>query len=145
MALQAKDYPDLPSLIRALKVRYHKNKLYPMAAKIGVALGTVQMWENGMIKQPTVPTLRLLADAYGLDLGELTSLPPSRSPKPRKGANLVRAAKAVLACVCLLGLGGVPAEGGTLGVVQLLEKIVSYQTLSNRLVRWLLPLRECPA
>lgn len=85
--MNVKDYPDLPSLIRALKDKYHDGKLYPMAAKIGVALGTVQQWENGMIKNPQPPTLRLLSRAYGLnfnDLVDMTSPPPALAPPVRR-------------------------------------------------------------
>lgn len=85
--MNVKDYPDLPSLIRALKHKYHDGKLYPMAAKIGVALGTVQQWENGMIKNPQPPTLRLLSRAYGLnfnDLVDMTSPPPALAPPVRR-------------------------------------------------------------
>ena len=85
--MNIKDYPDLQHLIRALKDKYHDGKVYPMAAHIGVALGTVQQWENGLIKNPQPPTLRLLAQAYNLNFNDLIDLvapPAAKSPRRRR-------------------------------------------------------------
>jgi DNA-binding XRE family transcriptional regulator len=80
--LRVTDYTSFPALIRALAAAYHDRHYYPMARRIGVSAGTVQQWENGMIKVPTVATLRRVAEAYTLDLGDLINLiskPPAKS------------------------------------------------------------------
>ena len=83
--MDVKDFTTFPALIRGLAARHHETHLYPMAARIGVSSGTVQQWENGMIKAPTIPALRLLADAYELDLGDLINLVSRPKSRPTGG------------------------------------------------------------
>lgn len=109
MTLDVTKYPDLPALMKALKERHHGGKLYPMAAKVGVALGTVQQWENGLIRHPSPQTMRLLADAYGLDFGALIDL--TSPPVPKRARRLARTIRGVAALAALLWAGEASALG----------------------------------
>lgn len=142
-------YSSLPELMAALRKKYHGGALYPMAKRIGVSLGAVQQWDNGMIRQPGVPSLERLARAYDLDLTDLLTLvygdggrpllPLGKAPR-RQG----RRALGSLLLACAVGTAGwlgwpspsVAAQADTPCVLQVLENIgnsVSYRTLA----RWL--------
>jgi transcriptional regulator with XRE-family HTH domain len=108
----ALNFSNFSALIVALADKYHDGHPYPMAERVGVSIGTVQMWHKGTIKAPTIPTLRLLADAYGLELADLIDLvsKPTRRRRPVRGM--------LAALMALLGaaISGGPVEAATLAV-----------------------------
>jgi|SRR5689334_1821010 len=131
MAVDPKKCADFRALIRALKDTYHDGKVYPMAKHLGVALGTVQQWDNGMIRDPQPRTLRRLAEVYGLDFGDLINLAAPPEPKG-KGRRMARAIRG--------GSGEILPPG----VVQVVEFV---SLMGRALTSWARPLLPtwCPA
>lgn len=59
---------DLAVLIRDLAARHHKGILYRMAPRVGLSMSLLDQWSKGLVREPSLGSLRKLAAAYGLDL-----------------------------------------------------------------------------
>jgi transcriptional regulator with XRE-family HTH domain len=105
-------YPDLQALVLGLAAQHHNGAIYPMAARTkrvdghGLSAATLDKWKQGIVKNPELSSLMILADAYGLDRGEVIELATRRQRFRRRR----------LAClVAALGLattawGSAPAQ-----------------------------------
>lgn len=144
--LQVTQFSSLPELMAALRKKYHGGSLYPMAKRVGVSLGAVQQWDNGMIRQPGVPSLERLARAYDLDRSDLLALVyggADRPPLPRGKAPRRQGRRAVRSLLLALAAGiagwlGWPSESGAAQVTTLHDvQVVESLSLIRRWRRWL--------
>lgn len=77
----------LSELTRWIADTYHEGVLLPIAEKLGVSSAVVYQWEKGQTRTGHPATLSRLAEAYGLDLGDVLRV----VTKPRRASVSLRA------------------------------------------------------
>lgn len=61
------DAKSLPDLIAQLAQRHHGGAIYPMGQRIGLSPAIVDKWAKGMVRNPSLSSIRRLCHAYGLN------------------------------------------------------------------------------